>query len=363
VTTEARHIHHHSPEDRPQRSPGRCAELAPEPPAPAPAPAPAPGEIRTAIFVYDRITLTLTCARPVRVSAFRGAGPDVYLDAGSHELAVEAGVYLVRASERERERAGADADADPGASADADAPVRVRGFHAGTDADVATIAGGKLSRRTPRRLFQVLPSIKRRELAQFLRSAPPPEERPLREIRRVLVIDEDEAATSRYARGFGPERTVVAVRDPAQARELVASAPWDLAIVELRVGGASGIQLALELKRAQPALVIALCSGYLSIQKAVAAARAGIDVVLFKPVTARDILRRIGANADAPAPAPEPDAETLERAEREHILRVLADCKGNVSLAANRLGIYRSSLQRRLRKCSLAPPARSRPPG
>jgi two-component system response regulator RegA len=34
----------------------------------------------------------------------------------------------------------------------------------------------------------------------------------------------------------------------------------------------------------------------------------------------------------------------------EHISRVLADCKGNISQAAERLGIYRSSLQRRLRK-------------
>jgi two-component system response regulator RegA len=31
-------------------------------------------------------------------------------------------------------------------------------------------------------------------------------------------------------------------------------------------------------------------------------------------------------------------------------MRVLADCNNNVSEAARRLGIYRSSLQRRLRK-------------
>ena len=31
-------------------------------------------------------------------------------------------------------------------------------------------------------------------------------------------------------------------------------------------------------------------------------------------------------------------------------MRVMADCNGNVSMAARKLGIYRSSLQRRLRK-------------
>jgi two-component system response regulator RegA len=53
-------------------------------------------------------------------------------------------------------------------------------------------------------------------------------------------------------------------------------------------------------------------------------------------------------------PEPEPDAETLERAEREHIERVLADVGGNISRAAQRLGIYRSSLQRRLRRLGAA---------
>ncbi len=338
MTTESHCIEHLSAEDGSRSSSGLFAERAPEPRTAA------RGEVRTAIYVYGRTTLTLTCTRPIHMTAFGGAGPDAHLDAGSHALAVEAGVYLVRARD----------------AADADAGVLVRGVGAGVDADTVTIVDGKPSRRTPRRLFQVMPSIKRRELARFLRRSAPGASPP-RMIRRVLVIDEDEAATSRYARGFGPARTVVAVRDPAQARELVRSAPWDLAIVELRVQRESGIQLALELKREQPALAIALCSGYLSIEIAVAAARAGIDAVLFKPVTARDILRRIGAAADAPEP--EPDAETLEQAEREHILRVLADCHGNISLAAHRLGIYRSSLQRRLRKCGPAPSGRARRAG
>ena len=51
-----------------------------------------------------------------------------------------------------------------------------------------------------------------------------------------------------------------------------------------------------------------------------------------------------------------PDAEedipvpTLAQAEWEHIHRILADCGGNISEAARRLGIHRRSLQRKLRK-------------
>jgi two-component system, response regulator RegA len=282
-------------------------------------------ELRTAIYVYGKTTLTIECAGPCCLAAFLGRAPVAHLEPGSHAITVEPGVYLVRA------RAGA--------------AIEVTGH----DIDVVTIVDGKPARRTPRRLSRVMPSIERRALARFLRR-PAPEPPPARVIRRVLAVDEDEAATSRYVRGFGPDRTVLATAEPATARALVNSTPFDLAIVELRVGGAAGLELGLELKRARPGLVVALCSGYLSIEIAVAAARAGIDLVLFKPVTAQELLRRIGGATDTP----EPEPATLEHAEWEHISRVLADCNGNISRAAERLGIYRSSLQRRLRKSGAA---------
>ena len=46
----------------------------------------------------------------------------------------------------------------------------------------------------------------------------------------------------------------------------------------------------------------------------------------------------------------EPETPSLARAEWEHIHRVLADCGGNISEAARRLGIHRRSLQRKLQK-------------
>ncbi|HWU89396.1 MAG TPA: response regulator [Kofleriaceae bacterium] len=167
-------------------------------------------------------------------------------------------------------------------------------------------------------------------------------------IRSVLAVDDDEHILAGYRRGFGRERTVFATTDPAAARAFVKDDGCDLAVVDLRLRGESGIALTRDLKRDCPDLLVALCSGYLSVEIAVAAMHAGADAVLFKPVTAREIIRRLEQG-----PAQEPDLDetpTLARAEWEHITRVLADCNGNVSAAARRLGIYRSSLQRRLRK-------------
>jgi two-component system response regulator RegA len=167
-------------------------------------------------------------------------------------------------------------------------------------------------------------------------------------IRSVLAVDDDEHILAGYRRGFGKERDVVTTTDPDAALGYLQDTAFDLAVVDLRLRDKSGINLTRDLKHARPDLLVALCSGYLSVEIAVAAVQAGADDVLFKPVTPREIIRRMEQG-----PETEPDLDetpTLARAEWEHITRVLADCNGNVSAAARRLGIYRSSLQRRLRK-------------
>lgn len=167
-------------------------------------------------------------------------------------------------------------------------------------------------------------------------------------IRNVLVVDDDEGVLAAWRRMISRECTCVTERDPALARQAVQSQPFDLAIVDMRLGAESGIDLIRQLKADQPEMLTVLCSGYLSVAATVAGMQAGADRVVFKPVTFREIL----ASLDKPQEDTSYVSETptLARAEWEHIMRVLADCNGNVSMAARQLGIYRSSLQRRLRK-------------
>ncbi len=163
-----------------------------------------------------------------------------------------------------------------------------------------------------------------------------------------MVVDDDEAIIKSWRRGAGAERTVYSANDESSVRTLLENREFDLAIVDLRLGATSGIDVVRMLRDHSLELPIALCSGYLSIDVTVAAVRAGADIIAFKPILFREVLRRLAENdSDAPDLGGTP---TLARAEWEHIMRVLADCEGNVSAAARRLGIYRSSLQRRLRK-------------
>ena len=52
---------------------------------------------------------------------------------------------------------------------------------------------------------------------------------------------------------------------------------------------------------------------------------------------------------DTEVPIPT-EFQSLYRHEREYIEFVLAECGGNISQAARRLGLHRQSLQRKLRK-------------
>jgi len=168
-----------------------------------------------------------------------------------------------------------------------------------------------------------------------------------RPIRTVLVVDDDEKIVGAWRRGAGSDRTVIGASDEASVNRLLDEHEFDLAIVDLRIGSTSGIDIVRELRDRFPELPIALCSGYLSVEVTVAAVRAGADIIAFKPITFREVLRRLEEGATEPEIEETP---TLARAEWEHIMRVLSDCEGNVTIAARRLGIYRSSLQRRLRK-------------
>ena len=167
---------------------------------------------------------------------------------------------------------------------------------------------------------------------------------------KILVVDDDEWFLTALLRGLEPDCTVLTAKDAASALRVARENLPDLTIVDLRLAGDSGVKLIVELKREYPKMRVALASSYLSVVSAVAAVQAGADHVLSKPFTIKDAIRRIeGESAEDDLQ----ETPTLARVEWEHIMRVLADCDGNLSAAARRLGIYRSTLKRRIRK--LAP--------
>lgn len=169
-------------------------------------------------------------------------------------------------------------------------------------------------------------------------------------IRSVLVIDDDPRVLAALARSFGVQRRVFTATSSEEAATVARREKPDLAVVDMRLGHNSGIDVVRMLKPEMPSTTFAIISGYLTVETTVAAVHAGADIVVTKPVRGSEILRRAESGEHDTASDEDEDTPTLAEVEFEHISRVMSDCKGNISEAARRLGIYRSSLQRKLRK-------------
>jgi two-component system response regulator RegA len=165
--------------------------------------------------------------------------------------------------------------------------------------------------------------------------------------RTVLVVDDDTSILMGFQRGFTRAGLTVRTATTTFAASFLAKkhSPH-LAVVDLRIGPDWGIALIRELKARYPEMRIVLVSGYLSVSSAVSAMHAGADDVVYKPITAGRIMQMLDEEApDAPDPLP-----TLADMQREHVMRVLADCSGCISEAARVLGLHRQSLQRYLKR-------------
>lgn len=170
----------------------------------------------------------------------------------------------------------------------------------------------------------------------------------------ILLVDDSFVLRDRLAMAFQERGFRVSVAgNYDEALAIFRQHPTDLAVLDLRMPGKPGLALLPELKKIRPDTKVLILSGFGSIATAIDAIRMGATNFLPKPADADDILNafaRGGSEIEVPEAEEEIPVPTLAQAEWEHIHRVLADCAGNISEAARRLGIHRRSLQRKLRK-------------
>lgn len=171
---------------------------------------------------------------------------------------------------------------------------------------------------------------------------------------RILVVDDDLMHRNRTVRAFESRGLhAVAATTSDEAIALARADRFDRALLDLRLPGLDGLDLAKQLLAMQPNLEIVILTGYGSIPLAVEAIRIGVLDVLTKPADADQILLAFepGRRGEAAAESEGPyEVPTLDKVEWEHIQRVLSDCGGNITKSAKVLGIHRRSLQRKLQR-------------
>jgi two-component system response regulator RegA len=170
----------------------------------------------------------------------------------------------------------------------------------------------------------------------------------------ILLVDDDDTFRERLARALVQRGyDVRQAASPIEALMLAMAESPELALIDLKMPGGSGLELVRDLVKIDPSTNVVVLTGYGSIATALEAVRLGATHYLSKPADVDEILaafaRKHQGADDAPLPLPEA-VPSLARMEWEHIQRVLTDCGGNVSQAARLLGVHRRSLQRKLGK-------------
>ena len=124
----------------------------------------------------------------------------------------------------------------------------------------------------------------------------------------------------------------------------------EYAVVDLRNGSESGLELVKRLSALDENTRIVMLTGYASVATAVESIKLGAVHYLTKPATADEIvsaLHRVDGDPDV-APAEQP--LSVKRLEWEHLQKVLTEHDGNISAAARALHMHRRTLQRKLAK-------------
>lgn len=171
----------------------------------------------------------------------------------------------------------------------------------------------------------------------------------MREVQTILLVEDFPPLLRRWTRELQHAgKRVLAATTGESALDLVRESKPDIAIVDLFLAAENGVNVIKMLREVDSEFYAILVSAHMSVAYATAAMRAGADDVFFKPESLRHVVACVEKGV-----ALEPDVEngpTLEQLEWEHISRVLLECEGNVTHAAERLGIYRQTLQRKLRR-------------
>ena len=166
----------------------------------------------------------------------------------------------------------------------------------------------------------------------------------------LLIVDDDQTfgeilKRSLTRRGY---QVSLAANSFAALRSLEQQI-FTYAVVDLKIGSESGLDVVRELLARQSDMRIVVLTGYSSIATAVQAIKAGAHNYLCKPADADEVLAAFGESEAEPIPiASQP--HSVDRLAWEHIQKVLSAHQGNISATARALGMHRRTLQRKLNK-------------
>lgn len=176
----------------------------------------------------------------------------------------------------------------------------------------------------------------------------------------ILIADDDNAV--RMSISLALERAgyqCVAVSNEREAMDAVRNRDVRLAVLDMNLTlsttGQQGIEMLRKFKVLRPEMPVILLTSWGTIPLAVEGLKHGAVDFMTKPWSNRDLIAKIKKAIDAAErqSAQSNELDTLDDMEREAIVKALRICDGNMSTAAQKLGITRQALYRRIEKYGL----------
>lgn len=167
----------------------------------------------------------------------------------------------------------------------------------------------------------------------------------------VLIIDDDVAFGDALSRALSKREFNVSIAHSMQELESLANtAEHAYAVVDLRIGDDSGLNVIEYLLARNESMKIVMLTAYASIATAVEAMKLGAVNYLTKPVNVQEIIDKLTKTQNNAEISLEDTPLSVRRLEWEHLQKVLLEHDGNVSAAARALNMHRRTLQRKLQK-------------
>lgn len=167
----------------------------------------------------------------------------------------------------------------------------------------------------------------------------------------LLLVDDDEVYCEVLGDALEKRNYRVSIANNLHdAMELACRIEPEYAVVDLRIGSESGLELVKKLSELDENTRIIMLTGYASVATAVESIKLGAVHYLTKPATADEVLAALHRDEGDTTVTPPEQPLSVRRLEWEHLQKVLTEHDGNISAAARALNMHRRTLQRKLSK-------------
>ena len=167
----------------------------------------------------------------------------------------------------------------------------------------------------------------------------------------ILVIDDNEAILTalKYCLAGTFER-VLTITSPERVLKLLEQEEVNIILLDMNFtlgvnNGQDGLVWLQAIRKHHPEIPVVLITAYAEVNLAVRGLKRGAADFITKPWDNDELLRKLKDILDAAD-----DMATLDELEADHIRRAVDRCHGNLSKAADLLGITRQTLYNKMKK-------------